>query len=730
MFQIAIYGKGGIGKSTVSANLSVALAKAGNKVLQIGCDPKHDSTRLLLKGHAPPTVLDYLRTVPEEKRRLDDILHTGSFGIKCVEAGGPEPGVGCAGRGILTTFEALKKLGLDEQSFDIKLYDVLGDVVCGGFAVPLRKQYADAVYIVTSGEFMSLYAANNILKGINNFDESSKRVAGLILNGRGVEREDQIVGAFADAVGIPIVAKIPRSELFFRSERNALTIVEFYPDSEPSKMLMELAKHVAQISKEPEMLKRGAPLDDEDMNYLAMGDFEKLGKRRLIKVRKEGMASDTTPGEAGRRRKCTADRPVVHTCATNGAVNCASQITDAAIIVHGPRSCAHLMSASMDYYDLSSSRRNGKALNRSIQHRIVTTDMDDSVTIFGGVKKLESVIRQKVKEGWKTVFVVTTCASGMIGDNVEPVAKRIEKEFPDTSVKVINADGNITGEFDQGYLDAFSEIVDLADRGVPAEADMVNLLGERDFFIYNRDSNFKMAEELLGRLGLRVNCRLVSKTNYTSIRALKRGALNIKAQDDQLSKRMGDIVNERLGIETFGLPLPVGLKETERWMTELSRRVDRGEVVAKAMDDLRSEYRSGLSRVRPSLEGKKVIVYLRFTQDAGWLLDLLQDLGMSIQMIGMDRRLNPIPDNEASSFGEAIKVRTGLSVTGMVAELESVRPDLLLTDCRMPQSCPCHHDIVHRPDVGISSSINMAERWSRIIRLPEVEEWKVEAKAC
>jgi nitrogenase subunit NifH len=156
MFQIAVYGKGGIGKSTISANLSYALARNGKKVLQIGCDPKHDSTRLLLKGMIQTTVLNYIRDIPPPDRRLQDVLKEGILGIRCVEAGGPEPGIGCAGRGILSTFDALKKMGLDEHEFDIKLYDVLGDVVCGGFAVPLRREYADAIYLVTSGEFCHL----------------------------------------------------------------------------------------------------------------------------------------------------------------------------------------------------------------------------------------------------------------------------------------------------------------------------------------------------------------------------------------------------------------------------------------------------------------------------------------------------------------------------------------------------------------------------------------------
>ena len=148
MVRVAMYGKGGIGKSTMSSNLTAALSDMGYRVMQIGCDPKHDSTRLLLGGEVKSTILDYMKNTPLDKRRLEDILSEGYKGCLCAEAGGPEPGVGCAGRGIISSFELLKELGGDSIERDVTLYDVLGEVVCGGFAVPLRNEYAEIVYIV------------------------------------------------------------------------------------------------------------------------------------------------------------------------------------------------------------------------------------------------------------------------------------------------------------------------------------------------------------------------------------------------------------------------------------------------------------------------------------------------------------------------------------------------------------------------------------------------------
>ena len=165
MREIAIYGKGGIGKSTLTANLSAAMALRGERVLQIGCDPKHDSTRLLMHGKRITTVLNYIRDTATLDQKREDILFTGFGGTGCIEAGGPKPGVGCAGRGIITAFELLDRFHIKEN-YDVIMYDVLGDVVCGGFAVPIRREYANERFVVTSGEYMSIYAANNILRGI------------------------------------------------------------------------------------------------------------------------------------------------------------------------------------------------------------------------------------------------------------------------------------------------------------------------------------------------------------------------------------------------------------------------------------------------------------------------------------------------------------------------------------------------------------------------------------
>ncbi|BDZ70536.1 Ni-sirohydrochlorin a,c-diamide reductive cyclase ATP-dependent reductase subunit [Methanobacterium petrolearium] len=237
--HIAIYGKGGIGKSTIVANLAAAYSE-NMSVLVIGCDPKADTTRTLV-GRRIPTILDILK----DKRNptQEDVIFAGYGGVNCVESGGPKPGVGCAGRGIIVAMKLLENLEVFSQEPDIIIYDVLGDVVCGGFAAPLRENFADEVYIVTSGEYMALYAANNISQGIKKLKSN---LGGIICNCRGINREVEIVEEFAHRIGSKVIGVIPRSELVQKSEIDAKTVVEKFPESEQAKKYVELSKKISQ----------------------------------------------------------------------------------------------------------------------------------------------------------------------------------------------------------------------------------------------------------------------------------------------------------------------------------------------------------------------------------------------------------------------------------------------------------------------------------------------------
>ena len=242
--QIAIYGKGGIGKSTTTQNLTAGLSELNKKIMVVGCDPKADSTRLLLGTLAQKTVLDTLREEGDDVE-LSSILKTGFNGIRCVESGGPEPGVGCAGRGIITSIGLLEQEGAYSDDLDYVFYDVLGDVVCGGFAMPMREGKAKEIYIVASGEMMALYAANNISKGIAKYaKKSGVRLGGIICNSRNVDREIDLLTAFSKELGTQLIYYVPRDNVVQRAEINRKTVIEYEPESAQAEEYRQLAKAV------------------------------------------------------------------------------------------------------------------------------------------------------------------------------------------------------------------------------------------------------------------------------------------------------------------------------------------------------------------------------------------------------------------------------------------------------------------------------------------------------
>jgi len=249
--QCAIYGKGGIGKSTTTQNLVAALAEAGQKVMIVGCDPKADSTRLILHSKAQTTVMHLAAEAGTvEDLELEDVLSVGYGDVKCVESGGPEPGVGCAGRGVITAINFLEEEGAYDEDLDFVFYDVLGDVVCGGFAMPIRENKAQEIYIVVSGEMMAMYAANNISKGIVKYANSgSVRLAGLICNSRNTAREDELIEALASRLGSQMIHFIPRDNEVQRAEIRRMTVIEYNPQAPQADQYRALARKVIDNQK-------------------------------------------------------------------------------------------------------------------------------------------------------------------------------------------------------------------------------------------------------------------------------------------------------------------------------------------------------------------------------------------------------------------------------------------------------------------------------------------------
>jgi nitrogenase iron protein NifH len=244
--QCAIYGKGGIGKSTTTQNLVAGLAELGQKVMIVGCDPKADSTRLILHSKAQETIMHLAAEAGSvEDLELEDVLRRGYADIKCVESGGPEPGVGCAGRGVITAINFLEEEGAYDEDLNFVFYDVLGDVVCGGFAMPIRENKAQEIYIVVSGEMMAMYAANNICKGIVKYANSGGvRLAGLICNSRNTDREDELIEALARKLGTRMIHFVPRDNAVQRAEIRRMTVIEYDPTHRQADEYRQLARKI------------------------------------------------------------------------------------------------------------------------------------------------------------------------------------------------------------------------------------------------------------------------------------------------------------------------------------------------------------------------------------------------------------------------------------------------------------------------------------------------------
>lgn len=729
MRQIAFYGKGGIGKSTMAANLSAAIALTGLHVLQIGCDPKQDSTRLLLQGRRITTALEYLRATSPNSRRLDEIVHTGFANVACVEAGGPEPGIGCAGRGILSTFDLLDHLGISRCDFDTTVYDVLGDVVCGGFAVPLRSEYADIIYIVTSGELMSLYAGNNILRGVCNYEGAGPRMGGIVFNQRGLQDEELWVLRFAEAVRLPVIANFPRSRSFTEAELLGKTIVEAFPQSDLAEKFHHMAGYVT--SDPPRFPAR--PLSMDELEAIVFASANRPSSINASRPPapfepEKHKAKQSPPAPVLRvppRRYCSKsvqNHGVLHGCAFNGAAHIAMQIRDAVTVVHGPRSCAHLSSLGL----ASASRR---VVDRyGIRGRTSTpslhcSDLDERVVIFGGNSNLETTIRQVSARNPSALLVVTTCASGIIGDDVRRSIAAARDAASGAPILLVPSDGDITGDYMQGVIDAIITVAgELIDPTTVPRDDMVNIVAEKNL-ANNTEENFRIVRRLLGFLGLRINCRLIRKCSIAQLRGFPRGRLNLLAHDDFLGRTIRDFLVNRHNVSFAPDPFPFGFQSTANWLSGIASIIGKPGAAEQLIVREKHEYEKAIAQLRPSLEGKRLFV-TALNHHIDWLLETAMDLGMEIVKVGILE--SAWDDIFHTRHANRFPLEWPYAREKREEDMLALKPDLTLTSYPW-KSIPegFRFDTVPLcPDVGFGTGLEAARRWDRLMKLPAREGWK------
>lgn len=696
MFQIAIYGKGGIGKSTMTANVSYILSSEGKRVVQIGCDPKHDSTRLLLGGRTQNTVLDYLRRTPKEDRRLDDVVFEGSGGVRCIEAGGPEPGVGCAGRGILTMFDFLDGGGLDDDGADYRIYDVLGDVVCGGFAVPLRKGYADAVYIVTSGEFMSLYAANNILKGLLNYDDGRPRVGGLILNSRGMDGELEYVRNFADGVGLPIVSVVPRDPLFADAEASGKTLAESHPDSPAADALREVARDIEVKSSNPEMLKYPHPLDDRAMDMVAKG----------IPV------SGSPALEYRRVRNPVDDCWSLKSCAGMGAVAYSKMVRGVHTIVHGPTSCAYMMCC---HSDLWTGFRDLHGDGRLVCQDVSCTHLDDSSSVFGGLSELRELIRRRAGLGDECIMVISMCVPGIIGDNIVDLCSEMSDELGIRIVPV-PVDGIGAGSASDGIRAVVMKLAEMADPCPVKDPHLINVMGEFRAATDHMSRLDVSVVRLLEDAGFSINTVFPGFCDMDGVRRLGRAGFAVRSYDERNNRITCEMVCEGLGTRLMRNPLPRGMRATETWLDEVSEITGRdlGEVKSR----MREEYETRLSAIRPRTEGRTAVVVTRPSSDYSWLFEILDDLGVVVLRSRNSTFNRWVVGQTACDGKEPYSTRLTES------DAEELAPDIVMSDSQADVGLSARHWRILSPSPGLEGIADWAERLGRAMDAPVREAWR------
>lgn len=628
MHKIAVFGKGGIGKSTFCANLAAIYAGRGLKVLLVGCDPKHDTT-VALTEKSPRTVVEAAAFM-ERRGGADELIARGRLGVDCVEAGGPEPGIGCAGRGISRMIELLDDGGLlKEGRYDVMLFDVLGDVVCGGFAAPLREGLADKICIVASEELMALYAANNIARAVRNYAANGIGLCGLVANLRDPGADEGAVERFARLIGTKVLAFLPREPAVRRAEYLRRTVFEHAPDCALSRRIAGLADEL--LRADPAAAPVPQPLSDERFHELAREGFVVKddspisapppipisegachAPRRPVPGRDEpaerafeqelagalgrdagpdGQSAELDAAEQWRNFFCDYE------ARRNGRTGLESR-SAVLTIRHQDLECDY---ATPDFHsglvsffnfpwprpeprrdgpdDGGNGKRRGKERDRGRRRNgggQISTNLQDLDVIHGGGRKLEQALSLAVgaAEGLDAIVVRSTCVPTVIGDDAQKAVAAFRGKT-DVPILYANPADNREADVAKTLFDRVkAEPGFLKTRRRPR---CVNLVG------FPEGPAQRELSGLLKSAGVDVNAAVMPGMTLEQAR----GYLNAKVQIFYPNAAFEPVyrsVFETLPIESARLDAPYGVEGTRRWLCAAAELAGRGPQARRAFE--------------------------------------------------------------------------------------------------------------------------------------------------
>jgi len=654
---------------------------------------------------------------------------TGYNGIKCIECGGPEPGVGCAGRGVIQMLNLLREQGLDTKQFDYVFFDVLGDVVCGGFAVPMREGYADEVYIVTSGEIASLYAANNIAKGIKRFSTSHGKLGGLIGNGRGTKNEQEVIATFAQLIGTEMITFIPKSELIVQAEIASKPIMNFVPNSTIADAFKTIANHIER--KQAPVVPK--PLTDKELDcflyehcynteakeHSSTKNLQQPQPNEIHLVTRKNLIPDK------KTTSCYANRAPVQGCSLAGAFSAVRKIKDTVTIMHAPQGCATVS------FSGHLSRAAYLPANERRPPNLLCTNMQETDVIFGGLKNLqETVLKVHKKFPSHVIFIITSCPAGIIGDDINQVVDELKDKI---QLYHIPTDGVMNnGDFYTGVLNAHRVVAEnLIDDSVTAEEGMVNIIGGQSIYP-SSSKNSEAINYIFKELNITVNCSFIGETTTTQIKNFKKAAVNIPFSRDPLITGIASFLETRFSSETLKAPLPVGFEQTADFTRALGRRFNKALEAEELIKNARNQYENDLIRLRKYFSGKKALIFSS-PSNIDWLISTMMDLQVDIPKI---YSLSLFPSRETFSikYSSKIPVENNYAIDKFAQTLLQDRPDFVLTAGSVSafNSVPC--DILptigfpFNPPYGFCGGLDYANRLYLKLKFSSIEGWKNDEK--